>query len=95
MIGEPISAQEAYRIGLVNQIYPQEELLAQSLNWAEKMANRPTQALFETKRLCRDLIEMDTKSAMERMFQAISERLASAEHQQETEKYFASLKQGK
>lgn len=95
LIGEAITAEEAYRIGLVNQIYPQEELLAQAMQWAEKIASRPTQALYETKRLSRELIEMNTSTAMERMFQAISERLESAEHQQETEKYFAKLKQNK
>lgn len=33
--GRPIDAQEAYRIGLVNQVVPQDELMATAKKWAE------------------------------------------------------------
>jgi enoyl-CoA hydratase len=36
--GEMIDAQEAYRIGLVNHVYPQNELLAQTEQLAKKLA---------------------------------------------------------
>jgi enoyl-CoA hydratase len=40
--GEPIDAQEAYRIGLVNFIAPQDELLARCKDWLRKaLANAP------------------------------------------------------
>ncbi len=40
--GEPITAAEAYRIGLVNAVTPQAELLAHSRAWLEKvLANGP------------------------------------------------------
>jgi enoyl-CoA hydratase len=43
MTGDPISAQEAYRLGMVNQICPQAELLDVALHVAEKIAsNSPT-----------------------------------------------------
>src|SRR5207249_6779738 len=42
--GEAISAQEAYRIGLINRIYSPEELLGQALALAETLASRPRQA---------------------------------------------------
>jgi len=90
--GEAISAAEAYRIGLVNRIYPAEELLDQALKLAATLASRPRQALFETKRLSRELIELDTASAIGRMCSAISERLRSEEHQQEAARYVARLK---
>src|SRR5438552_14606706 len=51
--GEAISAEEAYRNGLINHLYPPEELLDQDLKLAEKLAARPREALFETKRLGR------------------------------------------
>ncbi len=38
--GERVDADHAYRIGLVNRIYPQSELLTQSLNYAEMLASR-------------------------------------------------------
>lgn len=92
LTGEAISAEEAYRIGLINRIYPSGELLDQALILAETLAQRPRQALFATKQLSRELTHMNTESAFKRMFEAISERLRSEEHHQETEKYVAQLK---
>jgi enoyl-CoA hydratase len=43
MTGEPISAQEAYRLGMVNQVCHQAELMSVALEIAEKIArNSPT-----------------------------------------------------
>jgi enoyl-CoA hydratase/carnithine racemase len=45
--GEPINAQEAYRIGLVNQVVPQKDLLATAEALARKiMANGPLAVKF-------------------------------------------------
>ena len=45
--GEPISAQEAYRIGLVNQVVPAAELMAAARALAKKiMANAPLAVKF-------------------------------------------------
>lgn len=38
--GEILDAQEAYRIGLVNRVYPHEELMEQALAMAQKIASR-------------------------------------------------------
>jgi enoyl-CoA hydratase len=43
MTGEPISAQEAYRLGMVNQVCPQTDLMGVALEIAEKISrNSPT-----------------------------------------------------
>ena len=43
MTGDPISAQEAYRLGMVNEIWPQGELMDAAHRIAEKIAsNSPT-----------------------------------------------------
>jgi enoyl-CoA hydratase len=43
MTGDPITAQEAYRLGMVNEIHPQSELMAAARRIAEKIAgNSPT-----------------------------------------------------
>ena len=43
MTGDPISAQEAHRLGMVNELYAQDELLDAAHRIAEKIAsNSPT-----------------------------------------------------
>ena len=48
--GEPIDAQEAYRIGLVNRVVPADRLLAEARAWAERLAALPPVALALAKR---------------------------------------------
>jgi enoyl-CoA hydratase len=93
LTGEPITADEAQRIGLVNRVHPAESLVEQAMKLAERLASRPRQALFETKRLSREVIEVNTGAAITRMFQVISERLRSDEHRREIQRYLAGLKQ--
>ncbi|MDD4876599.1 MAG: enoyl-CoA hydratase-related protein [Dehalococcoidales bacterium] len=35
LMGKPITAQEAYRIGLINKVVPREELMSTAMEWAE------------------------------------------------------------
>jgi enoyl-CoA hydratase/carnithine racemase len=91
--GEAISAEQAYNIGLVNRICPAEELLDQALAMATKLALRPREALFETKRLSREVIDLDASSAFKHTADTIGRRLRSEEHRQELEKYLAKLRQ--
>jgi len=93
LTGEPITADDAQRIGLVNRVHPAESLVEQAMKLAERLASRPRQALFATKRLSRDVIEVNTEAAITRMFQVISERLRSDEHRREIQRYLAGLKQ--
>ena len=36
MTGEPITAQEAHRLGMVNEVHPKAELMSAALNIAER-----------------------------------------------------------
>jgi enoyl-CoA hydratase len=54
MTGDPITAQEAYRLGMVNEVHPRAELMAAALRIAETIAsNSPTavQAVKQAVRL--------------------------------------------
>jgi enoyl-CoA hydratase len=42
MTGDPISAQEAYRLGMVNELYAQDELLDAAYRIAGKIAGPPS-----------------------------------------------------
>lgn len=93
LTGRAISAEEAHRIGLVSAIHPPTELLPQALALAADLASKPADALFATKRLSLDLIELDTDAAIMRMFDVISDRLRSDEHKRAVESYVAGLRQ--
>ena len=49
--GEPLSAQEAERYGMVNRVVDPEQLLPEALTLAEKIAKGPSIAIELTKRL--------------------------------------------
>jgi enoyl-CoA hydratase len=50
MTGEAITAQEAHRLGMVNEIYPRTELMPGVLSIAEKIANNSPTAVQAVKR---------------------------------------------
>jgi enoyl-CoA hydratase/carnithine racemase len=92
MTGQNISAQEAYRIGLVNHLYAREELMPRALEMAEQLASRPRNALFETKRLTRELIDLGTSSALEEMGRTFRRCLESEEHQKRVAEVYANIR---
>jgi enoyl-CoA hydratase len=53
MTGDPITAQEAYRLGMVNELHPQGELTAAALRIAEKIAGNSPTAVQAVKRAVR------------------------------------------
>ena len=50
MTGEPITAQEAYRLGMVNSIHPRAELMSAAFSIAEKIADNSPTAVQAVKR---------------------------------------------
>ena len=50
MTGEPITAQEAHRLGMVNEVYPESGLMEAVLGIAEKIANNSPTAVQAVKR---------------------------------------------
>ena len=82
MTGAAITAEEAYRIGLANHIYPAEELMPRAMELATVIASRPRSALVETKRLTRELVDLDTASALKEIGATLKRCLESKEHQE-------------
>lgn len=92
LTGRPISAEEAYRIGLVSGVHDPSELLTHAVALADELAARPAEALFETKRLSRELVEPEADRAMTRMLDVISSRLRSTEHRDALESRVEALR---
>ena len=85
--GDPINAQEAYRIGLVNKVVPAESVMDEARKMARTFLERPRYALMMIKRLVNTGIEMDLNSALEYEARCF-EILFSTEDQKEGLKAF-------
>jgi len=62
--GEAVSAEEAYRIGLVNKIVARETLLDEAKTWAKKLAAKPRVAMNLLKHAIDHGMDMDLNSAI-------------------------------
>ena len=51
LVGDPIDAYEAHRVGLVNQVVPDHELLDSALSWASKLAGQAPLAVGQIKKV--------------------------------------------
>jgi enoyl-CoA hydratase/carnithine racemase len=92
MTGQNISADEAFRIGLVNHVYPSDELMPRAMEMAVVLASKPRNALFATKRLTRELIDLETDAALDEIGKTFRRCLASEEHRQRVAAVYESLK---
>src|SRR5262245_49727377 len=92
MTGQNISADEAYRLGLVNHVYAQEELMARTMELASVLASKPREALFATKRLTRELIDLDTDAALDEIEKTFQACFESDEHRRRTLQVFENVK---
>lgn len=45
MTGEPISAQEAYRLNMIEKVVPHDKLMEEAMALAEKIASKPVEAI--------------------------------------------------
>jgi len=92
MTGQNISADEAFRIGLVNHVYSREELMPRTMEMAAVLASKPREALFATKRLTRELVDLDTNTALDEIGKTFRQCLASDEHNRRVAKVLEGLK---
>jgi enoyl-CoA hydratase/carnithine racemase len=65
-LGEPVDAQQALRLGMVNRVVARENLLSEALQLAEKLASVKREAMAETKRLFHEVADLPLAAALER-----------------------------
>jgi 2-(1,2-epoxy-1,2-dihydrophenyl)acetyl-CoA isomerase len=82
LLGEPLSAAEAARIGLINRVVPNDQLDVSVRDWATKLAKGPCLAIRLAKEALRKNLQGDLLAALqtEAGFQKIC--LASEDHQE-------------
>jgi len=65
MLGQPIGAKEALRIGLVNKVAPPEKFMAEAESMARELANRSPEAIEAVKRISDIAPRLDKASALD------------------------------
>lgn len=92
LTAEPVPAEKALDIGLISAIYPEEELLAKTLELAQKIIKHSSPALRMTKLLLKESQKIDLDTSLQ-LAAAIQPLLHSTpEHMQSVENLIASLK---
>jgi 2-(1,2-epoxy-1,2-dihydrophenyl)acetyl-CoA isomerase len=62
---DPVDAQTAERVGLVNRVVPHEELLPRAMEWATRLAAGPTRAYGLMKRGVNRAVGVQLADALE------------------------------
>ena len=65
-LGEPIDAQRAFQLGMVNRVVPLASVVAEAVALAEKLAGVKRVAMAETKRLFHEVADLALAPALER-----------------------------
>ncbi len=65
LLGEPIDAQKALNLGLVNWVFPDDRFREDATRIAERLAKGPTRAMGLTKRALNRAVVVDIDSALE------------------------------
>jgi enoyl-CoA hydratase len=95
LTGDRIPAAEAYRIGLVNHVYPAAELLPRAIALAERLAAQPRQAVQETKRALNLHIQRAAFGVLDVAMTAESESFTTEDHLERVKKFLARADRGK
>jgi enoyl-CoA hydratase/carnithine racemase len=65
-LGEPMDAERALALGLVNRIEPEDRVMEEALYLAGKLAALPKAAIAQTKRLFYEVVELSLEEALQR-----------------------------
>jgi enoyl-CoA hydratase/carnithine racemase len=81
LTGDPIDAHEAWRIGLVNEVTEDGDVVARAINYAERILRRAPQAVGMAKHIinaCQS-VDMETGRLLERLGQSVLIRTDDAQ----------------
>lgn len=80
--GDLIGADEALRLGIVNRVVPDAELMAETYAFAERLVMGPTLAIRMTKRMVYQSAVMDLRSALDLSSSHLSVVATSDDHKE-------------
>jgi enoyl-CoA hydratase/carnithine racemase len=95
MLGEPIGAQEALRIGLANKVVAPDSYMEEAKAIARELAKRSAKALEAVKRLSDIVPRLDRNSALEHEFEISALLFSRSERKEQMKTFLESLKKRK
>jgi enoyl-CoA hydratase/carnithine racemase len=95
MLGEPMGAQEALRIGLVNKVASPERFLEEAKIVAGELAKRSAKALEAVKRISDIVPRLDKSTALEHEFEICALLFSRAERKEHMKTFLNGLKKRK
>jgi enoyl-CoA hydratase/carnithine racemase len=82
LLGDPVPAEEAHRIGLVNRVVPDGELAAETAAWARRLADGAEAGIRATKRMLREEMETTFEAALEAEAAGQADLLGGPDHRE-------------
>lgn len=95
MLGEPIGAKEALRIGLVNKVAPPERFLDEAIALAKDLATRSSKAIEAVKRISDIVPRLDKNTALEHEFEISALLYSRAERKEHMKGFITELEKRK
>ena len=95
MLGQPIGAKEALRIGLVNKVAAPENLMSEAESMARELGKRSPQAMEAIKRISDIAPRLDKGSALDLEQDVEALLFSSAERKEYMKDFMNSLKNRK
>jgi len=95
MLGEPIGAKEALRIGLVNKVTSPESFMEEAKIIAKELARRLPRAIEAVKKISDVVPRLDRKSALEHEFEISALLFSRSESRENMKKMLEDMKRKK
>ena len=95
MLGEPIGAKEALRIGLVNKLAPPEEFMNEARVIAKELSTRLPKAIEAVKRMSDVVTRLDKSSALEQELEVSALLFSRTDTKEYMQKFAKGLKKEK
>jgi len=95
MIGEPIAAKEALRIGLANKVVSPDQLMTEAIIMAEELSHRSVRAIEAVKKISHLSQQMDTSSLLDIEFGLTALLFSRTERQAHMTEFLDELKKKK
>jgi 2-(1,2-epoxy-1,2-dihydrophenyl)acetyl-CoA isomerase len=85
--GDSIKADEAYRLGIVSEVVPHDDLMGAALDLAQRLAHGPTYSLALTKKLAHASLKVDFEKSMDLAGPAQSLARKTQDHREGTKAF--------